>query len=207
MSLFNRKPKQIKIEDLETLVYGNDLDIAKRLRDFIADYKQEIKDIDDEEVKAFQHFSSLGIPKEALLSPVRESPNCNKLVFSKDDYSEKEYWHCVYDWDTNIRVDWSAENLLEVLASIEKESKQTIINFGLSNNCIDDLDDFTYDDYWTDDEENNDNSDYKSDYADKDNNIVFGKIKDEVSLDECCDSFNLQLSNGNYYHLYFCENK
>jgi len=207
MSLFNRKPKQIKIEDLEVLVYGNDLDIAERLRDFIADYKQEIKDIEDEETKIFKHFLSLGIPKDALLSPVRESPNCNKLIFSKDDYSEKEYWHCIYDWDTDIDVDWSAKNLLEVLVSIEKESKQTIINFGLSNNCIDDLDNFTYDDYWTDDEGSCDNSDYESDYADKDNNIVFGKIKGEGSLDECCDPFNLQLSDGNYYHLYFCENK
>jgi hypothetical protein len=81
------------------------------------------------------------------------------------------------DWQSEIDVDWGAKTLLDVLKSIEKESGCKIVKFG-----------------------------YNEEY-DRAKKISFGKIYGTCTLDECCDDFNLQLSNGNYYHLFFCEAK
>ncbi len=176
--LIKNKRREIKIEDLEALVQGFDEDIAENLRDFIYKHKHEIAEKEQEEKNAFGHFRKLNIPKEALDSEVHESPHCHQLKFGKDGYSEENTWYM--DWHSEINVDWEATTLLDVLKSIEKESGCKIVKFGYNN---------------------------EYNYANKNNKISFGKIYGECNLDECCDDFNLQLSNGNYYHLFFCEAK
>jgi hypothetical protein len=171
----------ITIEDLESLLKEKDSETANALRNFIYNYKKEIADEEEKEQLTIEHFKSLGIPESALYSEVRDDINCQRLEFGLDkfSYSGKSEWYL----DCGAEL-WLSEptNLLEVLMAIEKETGQQIVRFGLNNGPF---------------------------YATKENQgrVHFDKIKGEVYLSECMDTFNLKLADGRYFHLYFCESK
>lgn len=173
----------ITIEDLEELLKENDSETANALRNYIHHYKKEIADEEEKEKLTLEHFKSLGIPEEALYSEVRDDINCQRLEFGLDTFSHssKPEWYLDYNAELWI-PSWDCETLLDVLAAIEEETNQQIVKFGLM------------DTYY---------------YASKENQgkVLFGKIKGKVCLSECEDSFNLKLSDGRYFHLYFCESK
>jgi len=122
-------------------------------------------------------FNKLGISDEALNSKVYDSPNCDRLLFSISKDSTNDGWYL--DYDLGLDIDWGVKTLLDVLKEIEKVSKSKIFSFGLN----------------------------KYDYADNNGFLTSVKVNRSVSLSECGDSFNLQLGDGNFYHLYFCESK
>lgn len=173
----------IAIEDLEGLLKENDSETANALRNYIYKYKKEIADEEEKEKLTLEHFKSLGIPEDALYSEVEDDINCQRLEFGlhKFSHSGKPEWYL--DYGASLWIpSWDCETLLDVLVSIEEETNQQIVKFGLMDSY---------------------------DYADKENqgNVRFGKIDGEVCLSECDDSFNLKLSDGRYFHLYFCESK
>ncbi len=133
--------------------------------------------------EAESHFIKLGIPKEALDSEIIEDGNCNQLIYGKcySYYGAKEEWYL--DYNCSISTGWDSKTLLDILIAIETNSNKRIVKFGLCKN-----------------------NEFSS-YADKHNKVMFRKIPKSVCLDEDKDQFNLQLDDGRYFHLYFCESK
>lgn len=173
----------ITIEDLESLLKEKDSETANALRNFIYNYKKERADEEEKEQLTLEHFKSLGIPESALYSEVRDDINCQRLEFGLHIFSHSRTPEWYLDCNAELWIaSWDCETLLDVLVAIEEETKQQIVKFGLM------------DTYY---------------YASKENQgkVLFGKIKGEVYLSECEDSFNLKLSDGRYFHLYFCESK
>lgn len=169
------------IEDLESLVTESDSKTASALRNYIHNYKKEIAEEEERKRSTLERFKSMGIPESALYSEVKDDINCQRLDFGLDrfSYSGKSEWYL--DCGTEL---WISEptNLLEVLVAIEDETGQQIVRFGLNNGPF---------------------------YATKENQgrVHFDKIKGEVYLSECMDTFNLKLADGRIFHLYFCESK
>ena len=173
--------KLLTLDELEKLIKLNAEDCKKTLIDFVNKYKKENK---RKKAKAFslnKHFKSLGLNDKDLNSIVEDSPHCYQLVFGKENsFSKNDEWYMT--WDVNIDISWDAKTLLDVLKEIEKNSKKKIVKFGFSS---------------------------YSDYTDEEGKIAFYEIEEDetLNLSECDDTFNLQLSDGSYYHLFFCEAK
>ena len=173
--------KDITIEDLESLVTESDSKTANALRSYINNYKKEIAEEEERKRSTLERFKSIGIPESALYSEIKDDVNCQRLDFGLDkfSYSGKPEWYL----DCGAEL-WISEptNLLELLVAIEDETGQQIVRFGLNNGPF---------------------------YATKENQgrVHFDKIKGEVYLSECMDTFNLKLADGRIFHLYFCESK
>lgn len=183
MSLFNKKPRKITLEELEELLKEKDSDTGSALRTYIYNYKKEIANEEEKEKLALEHFKGLGIPEEALYSEIHDDINCQRLEYGIDNWNfdGKPRWYL--DCQASLWISpWDCNTLLDVLVAIENETNQRIVKFGL-----DDL----------------------NRYATNDGKgrVHYGKIKRRVYLSECNDSFNLKLSDGRYFHLYFCESK
>lgn len=171
---FNIHSEIVGIKDLEELLKLDGDECKGVLKYYINNYYKEQEEEKKEMQRILNRYMALGIPEKALYSKVRETANCEALIFNEKDKEWK------LDCEKEIPISWSSDNLLEVLLEIEEKSKSKIVRFG---------------------------SDDVMDFADSFLNVYFGKVSENVYLDEGWDSFNLQLENGEYYHLYFDESK
>lgn len=170
-----------EINEFLNYIKTEDKELYKSLEKINKKYWSEINSFKNGYRERF--INELGIPKVALKCKVYDSPNCDRISFGREHtYDKEDHWYLDYSKGHSLGIDvsWDAEDFLDILISIEEESKHKIVKIGFND---------------------------RYGYADENNNIVFEKIENRVSLGEDGDSFNIQLDDGNYYHLYFCESK